>query len=129
MQELQDKAWRQADEAKKRIEAIGEVSIESESAIVSAREYYDSLSAEVQPLVENYSQLEAAEQIFAQKKEAAQKEAEQNDVPPPKETKKGEGQDLSKMANQIARETKSIGRRMERNITPRGVAPLFRVPR
>lgn len=91
LQELQDKAWRQADEAKKRIEAIGEVSIESESAIVSAREYYDSLSAEVQPLVENYSQLEAAEQIFAQKKEAAQKEAEQNDVPPPKETKKGEG--------------------------------------
>ena len=89
LQELQDKAWQRADEARKRIEAIGEVSLESEPAIENVRKYYDSLPTEVQQLVENYSDLETAEQVFQQKKAAAEKEAEQSIVEPPKEAKKG----------------------------------------
>ena len=92
LQELQDKAWQRAEEAKKRIEAIGEVGIESEPAIANAREYYDSLPAEVQPLVENYSALVAAEQAYQQQKEAAQQEeAERREADPPRQTKKSEG--------------------------------------
>ena len=74
LQELQEEAWRQAEEAQSKIDAIGEVELESEGAIAEAREYYNNLPEVVRPLVQNYQALEQAEQLLEQKK--AEQEAQ-----------------------------------------------------
>lgn len=68
LQRLQDEAWRQAEEAQNRIDAIGEVGLESESAVNEARAYYNDLPEAVRPLVKNYQTLERAEWLLEQKK-------------------------------------------------------------
>lgn len=68
LQRLQDEAWRQAEEAQNRIDAIGEVGLESESAVNAARAYYNDLPEAVRPLVKNYQTLERAEWLLEQKK-------------------------------------------------------------
>ena len=74
LQELQEEAWRQAEEAQSKIDAIGEVGLESEGAIAEAREYYNNLPEAVRPLIQNYQALEQAEQLLEQKK--AEQEAQ-----------------------------------------------------
>lgn len=54
------------------IDAIGEVTLESEDAIEAAREVYDALSEEAKALVENLDVLEAAEAALAKLKEDAE---------------------------------------------------------
>ena len=71
LQRLQDEAWWQAEEAQNKIDAIGEVGLESKDAIAEAREYYDNLPEAVRPLVKNYQTLQQAEQILEQKEAEA----------------------------------------------------------
>ncbi len=71
LQRLQDEAWRQAEEAQNKIDAIGEVDLESKDIIAEAREYYDNLPEAVRPLVKNYQELQRAEQILEQKETEA----------------------------------------------------------
>ena len=47
------------------IDGIGTISLDSEAAIKAARELYDTLSADAQALVTNYSVLESAENEFS----------------------------------------------------------------
>jgi len=54
------------------IDAIGEVTLDSEEAILHAREAYDALSGENQALVTNYADLEAAEATLEELKAAAE---------------------------------------------------------
>ena len=54
------------------IDAIGEVTLDSEDAITHAREAYDALSGENQALVTNYADLEAAEATLEELKAAAE---------------------------------------------------------
>ena len=80
LQRLQDEAWRQAEEAQNKIDAIGEVGLESKDIIAEAREYYDNLPEAVRPLVKNYQELQQAEQILEQKE--AEEEASQKPSTP-----------------------------------------------
>lgn len=80
LQRLQDEAWRQAEEAQNKIDAIGEVELESKDIIAEAREYYDNLPEAVRPLVKNYQELQQAEQILEQKE--AEEEASQKPSAP-----------------------------------------------
>ena len=67
----------QADEINavtEKIAAIGEVTLESESAIATARAAYDALDDELKALVENYGQLEKAEKELSELKKAAESE-------------------------------------------------------
>lgn len=83
LQRLQDEAWRQAEEAQNKIDAIGEVELESESAINEARAYYNDLPEAVRPLVKNYQTLEQAEQLLEQKKAEEAQAAEETGKPKP----------------------------------------------
>lgn len=83
LQRLQDEAWRQAEEAQNRIDAIGEVGLESESAITEARAYYNDLPEAVRPLVKNYQTLEQAERFLEQKKAEEAQAAEETGKPKP----------------------------------------------
>ena len=55
------------------IDAIGEVTLESEEAITAAREAYDALTEEQEALVGNYDTLVAAEKTLAELQAAAEK--------------------------------------------------------
>ena len=59
----------------KQIDAIGTVTMESESAVKAARKSYDALTKDQQALVKNLAALEAAEAELAELKAAADKEA------------------------------------------------------
>lgn len=83
LQRLQDEAWRQAEEAQNKIDAIGEVELESESAINEARAYYNDLPEAVRPLVKNYQTLEQAERLLEQKKAEEAQAAEETGKPKP----------------------------------------------
>lgn len=83
LQRLQDEAWRQAEEAQNRIDAIGEVGLESESIINAARAYYNDLPEAVRPLVKNYQMLEQAERFLEQKKAEEAQAAEETGKPKP----------------------------------------------
>lgn len=80
---MQDEAWRQAEEAQNKIDAIGEVGLESEDAITAAREYYNSLPEAIRPLVKNYQTLEQAERFLEQKKAEEAQAAEETGKPKP----------------------------------------------
>ena len=56
------------------IEAIGEVTLESEQAVTEAKAAYDALDDELKALVENYAQLEAAEKKLSELKKVAESE-------------------------------------------------------
>lgn len=56
----------QAADVEEAISAIGTVSLDSAEAVESARALYDASTAEVQALVENFSDLEAAEEQLSQ---------------------------------------------------------------
>ena len=83
LQRLQDEAWRQAEEAQNKIDAIGEVGLESESAINAARAYYNDLPEAVRPLVKNYQTLERAEWFLEQKKAEEAQATEETEKPKP----------------------------------------------
>ncbi len=83
LQQLQEEAWRQAEEAQSRIDAIGEAGLESEDAITAAREYYNGLPEAVRPLVKNYQALEQAERLLEQKKEEEAQVTEEPGKPKP----------------------------------------------
>ena len=59
-----------ADLVEELIDAIGEVTLDSEEAIEAAREAYDALTDEQKTLVENYDKLVAAEEALAELKDA-----------------------------------------------------------
>lgn len=78
----QEAAAREAAKAvDKKIEAIGEVTLESEAAIQEAREAYDELSDQAQSFVENYSVLEEAEAKLAELKKEAGEEGNEPSEP------------------------------------------------
>ena len=58
----------EAQKADEMILAIGEVTADSEDAILKAQEYYDSLTPQQQAEVENYALLETAQEQLPQKK-------------------------------------------------------------
>ena len=64
-----------ADSVEVLIDAIGEVTLDSETAISAAREAYDALTDAQKAMVENYAKLTAAEAALENLREAAEQEA------------------------------------------------------
>lgn len=74
--ELKDAALADADEVSEAINKIDDVTLESEAAIIEARNAYDALDEDVKPFVKNYSTLSEAEETLTELKEKAAAEAE-----------------------------------------------------
>ena len=81
-----------ADAVEELIDAIGEVTLDSEAAIEAAREAYDALTDEQKALVENYDELVAAEEALAALKEAGDENPSEPEDPSeePSEPESGE---------------------------------------
>lgn len=86
----EDTARTAADAVEALIDAIGEVTLDSEGAIAAAREAYDALSHKASALVTNYDVLTAAEETLTALKEAQGPEAPSEPSNDPTDPESGE---------------------------------------